>query len=39
MKVAKQAQPAFWGGYSSYFQDPNGRLWEVAWNPQIRVEE
>ena len=23
----------FWGGYSGYFQDPDGHLWEVAWNP------
>ncbi|NIK75507.1 hypothetical protein FHS15_000607 [Paenibacillus castaneae] len=24
----------FWGGYSGYFQDPDGHLWEVAWNPE-----
>ncbi len=24
----------FWGGYSGYFQDPDGHLWEVVWNPQ-----
>jgi uncharacterized glyoxalase superfamily protein PhnB len=23
----------FWGGYSGYFADPDGHLWEVAWNP------
>lgn len=23
----------FWGGYSGYFEDPDGHLWEVAWNP------
>jgi catechol 2,3-dioxygenase-like lactoylglutathione lyase family enzyme len=23
----------FWGGYSGYFQDPDGHLWEVVWNP------
>jgi catechol 2,3-dioxygenase-like lactoylglutathione lyase family enzyme len=34
-KVVKPAQNAFWGGYSGYFQDPDGHLWEVAWNPQI----
>lgn len=38
-KIDKQAQPAFWGGYSGYFQDPNGHLWEMLWNPQIQVEE
>lgn len=37
--IAKKAQPAFWGGYSGYFEDPDGHLWEVVWNPQMRVEE
>ncbi|MGI0091281.1 MAG: VOC family protein [Nitrososphaerales archaeon] len=37
-KVVKHAQDTFWGGYAGYFQDPNGHLWEVAWNPQIKVE-
>jgi len=23
----------FWGGYSGYFQDPDGHLWEIVWNP------
>jgi len=32
--IVKPAQDAFWGGYSGYFQDPDGHLWEVAWNPQ-----
>ena len=31
--VVKDAHDAFWGGYSGYFQDPNGHLWEIAWNP------
>lgn len=31
--IVKPAQDAFWGGYSGYFQDPDGHLWEVAWNP------
>jgi uncharacterized protein len=33
---AKQMKPAgktFWGGYSGYFADPDGHLWEVAHNP------
>jgi catechol 2,3-dioxygenase-like lactoylglutathione lyase family enzyme len=34
-RVVKAAGPAFWGGYSGYFQDPDGHLWEVAWNPQL----
>ncbi len=29
----KPAQKAFWGGYSGYFADPDGFLWEVAFNP------
>lgn len=29
----KQPQKAFWGGYSGYFADPDGHLWEVAHNP------
>ncbi len=29
----KEPQEVFWGGYSSYFADPDGFLWEVAWNP------
>lgn len=28
----------FWGGYSGYFQDPDGHLWEVVWNPQWEIE-
>ena len=29
----KQPQKVFWGGYSGYFADPDGHLWEVAHNP------
>jgi uncharacterized protein len=32
--IVKAAHDTFWGGYSGYFQDPDGHLWEVAWNPQ-----
>jgi uncharacterized protein len=31
--VPKPAQKTFWGGYSGYFADPDGHLWEVAHNP------
>jgi len=31
----KPAADTFWGGYAGYFQDPDGHLWEVAWNPQL----
>lgn len=29
----KQPQDVFWGGYAGYFADPDGHLWEVAYNP------
>ena len=29
----KKPQDVFWGGYSGYFADPDGHLWEVAYNP------
>ena len=31
--IVKAAQDTFWGGYSGYFQDPDGHVWEVVWNP------
>ena len=37
--VVKPAAPTFWGGYAGYFQDPDGHLWEVAWNPQFAIED
>jgi catechol 2,3-dioxygenase-like lactoylglutathione lyase family enzyme len=37
--VLKPAQEAFWGGYSGYFSDPDGFLWEVAWNPDFPMAE
>ena len=36
--IVKAAGTTFWGGYAGYFQDPDGHLWEVAWNPAIAVE-
>jgi uncharacterized protein len=36
-KIAKKAQPTFYGGYAGYFQDPDDHLWEVAWNPQFEL--
>jgi len=32
-EIVKPAQEVFWGGYSGYFRDLNGHLWEVAFNP------
>ena len=31
--ITKPPHKAFWGGYSGYFQDPDGHLWEIVWNP------
>jgi predicted lactoylglutathione lyase len=36
-KILKPAQDVFWGGYSGYFADPDGFLWEVAWNPGLSI--
>lgn len=32
-RIVKPAQSTFYGGYAGYFQDPDGHLWEVAFNP------
>jgi catechol 2,3-dioxygenase-like lactoylglutathione lyase family enzyme len=34
-RIVKPAQPTFYGGYAGYFQDPDGHLWEVAFNPGL----
>jgi uncharacterized protein len=33
--IVKGAQSTFWGGYAGYFQDLDGHLWEVVWNPAL----
>ncbi|MCD6079421.1 MAG: glyoxalase [Ramlibacter sp.] len=33
--ITKQPHDTFYGGYAGYIQDPDGHLWEVAWNPQM----
>jgi uncharacterized protein len=38
-RTVKPAQETFWGGYAGYFQDPDGHLWEVAWNPAIALPD
>jgi len=35
--IVKPAQQVFWGGYAGYFKDPDGHLWEVAYNPHFWV--
>jgi catechol 2,3-dioxygenase-like lactoylglutathione lyase family enzyme len=37
--ITDPAHDRFWGGYSRYFQDPDGHLWEIAWNPAWEVKE
>lgn len=34
-RVVKEGAEAYWGGYFGYFADPDGFLWEVAWNPHF----
>ena len=38
-RIVKPAQDVFWGGHSGYFADPEGNLWEVAWNPGGKLTE
>lgn len=33
--ITTPAQDVFWGGYRGYFSDPDGHIWEVAWNPNL----
>ncbi|SRR6266498_1815167 len=39
VKIVKEPQKAFWGGYSSYFADPDDYHWEVAYNPFFPFDE
>ena len=34
-KTIKPAQPTFYGGYAGYFQDLDGHLWEIVYNPHF----
>ncbi len=34
-RIVKPPQATFWGGYAGYFQDPDGHLWEVVFNPDF----
>jgi uncharacterized protein len=36
-RLVKPAEKVFWGGYSGYFADPDGHLWEVAHNPFMQI--
>jgi uncharacterized glyoxalase superfamily protein PhnB len=35
--IVKEPQKVFWGGYSSYIADPDGFLWEIAFNPFLQI--
>lgn len=37
--IVKPAHETFWGGYAGYFQDPDGHLWEVVWNPDLLPQD
>lgn len=37
--IVKPAHETFWGGYAGYFEDPDRHLWEVVWNPQLKIQE
>jgi catechol 2,3-dioxygenase-like lactoylglutathione lyase family enzyme len=39
VKIVKEPQKVFWGGYSSYFADPDDYRWEVAYNPFFEFDE
>jgi catechol 2,3-dioxygenase-like lactoylglutathione lyase family enzyme len=36
-RILKPAEEVFWGGYSGYFADPDGHVWEVAHNPFWKI--
>jgi uncharacterized protein len=37
--ITQPAHDTFWGGYAGYFQDPDGHLWEIAWNPAWEIPQ
>ena len=37
--IIDPAHDAFWGGYTGSFQDPDGHVWEVVWNPEMEIAE
>lgn len=39
VRITKMPELVFWGGYSGYFADPDGQLWEVAHNPFLEMDE
>ena len=39
VKIVKSPQEVFWGGYSGYIADLDGDLWEIAFNPYLKLDE
>jgi uncharacterized protein len=39
VKITKEPRKVFWGGYSGYFADPDGHLWEIAHNPFLEMDK
>ncbi len=37
--IVKPARATSWGGFAGYFQDPDGHLWEIAWNPAWSIAD
>jgi uncharacterized protein len=37
-RITKPAEDTFYGGYAGYFTDPDGHLWEIAWNPDFKID-
>ena len=38
-RILKPAGKTFWGGYAGYFQDPDDHVWEVVWNPDMKLPD
>jgi catechol 2,3-dioxygenase-like lactoylglutathione lyase family enzyme len=38
-RIVKNGTEMPWGGYAGYFEDPDGHLWDVVWNPQLLPED
>ncbi|MBT8220542.1 MAG: VOC family protein [Bacteroidia bacterium] len=39
VRIVKPPEEVFWGGYSGYIADPDGHLWEIAYNPYLTLDE
>ncbi len=39
VSIVKRPEDVFWGGYSGYISDPDGNLWEIAFNPYLSLDE